>query len=250
MFFIGKVLAALVFPPGILILLALAALILYAFKKKKTAIGIIVLNLFLAYALSTNVLASLLLAPLEDKYPPIKNSSGATAIVVLGGGYNDISPEYGGEPSLAPESEKRAVYGFELSRRYNLPLVYSGGKGYDIVGTATEAQAAGILWQNLGVPRSRMTLESQSIDTKTNASKTAAAYKGKTIILVTSAYHIPRAMFSFQKAGFWPVAAPTVYYAKRSPFTWADYIPSAGAMDRAVKALHEYVGLFWYRLTL
>jgi uncharacterized SAM-binding protein YcdF (DUF218 family) len=250
MFIIGKILAALVFPPGLYIVLALAALVFYAFKKRKTAISIIVLDIILSYTLSITAFSSLIMLPLENKFPPIQNAQESIAIVVLGGGYNDISPEYGGKPALAPESEKRAVYGLELSRRYNLPLIYSGGTGFDVKTKGSEAEAAGILWQNLGVPATKMTLENQSIDTKTNASKVAALYKGKRVILVTSAYHMPRAMLSFEKAGFHPAAAPTAYFAKRSPYTWADYLPSVWALENSMKALHEYVGILWYRLTL
>ena len=96
MFIIGKILAALVFPPGIFIALAAACAIL-AIKNKRKAAGIVaILDALLLYALSTGAVSSLLIAPLENGYPPIIASDDARAIVVLGGGYNDSSPERGG----------------------------------------------------------------------------------------------------------------------------------------------------------
>jgi uncharacterized SAM-binding protein YcdF (DUF218 family) len=165
-----------------------------------------------------------------------------------GGGYNDRSSEYGGEPSLSPEAEQRAIYGLELSRRFNLPLVYSGGIGFDLHTTASEAEAAGHLWRRLGVPIERITLEKTSVDTKTNASNVAELMKGKKIVLVTSAYHMPRAILSFKKARMNVIPAPTCYRAKRSAITWADFLPNAGALETSFAALHEYGGIVYYNL--
>jgi len=248
MFILGKILAVLVFPPGLFIVLALVAFVLLIFKKRKTAFGVVVLDVILLYLLSINAFASLLVAPLENKYPPISGAGGAQAIVVLGGGYDDRSPEYGGEAALAPVAEKRAVYGLELARRFDLPLVYSGGTSFAVTTKGSEAEAAGRLWQSLGVPKQRIVLEKESLDTRMNASGVAALIKGKRVVLVTSAFHMPRAMLAFQKAGMDAVPAPTDYLAKRSPLTWADYLPGVSALETSFAALHEYVGLPYYRL--
>ena len=100
MFIIGKILAALVFPPGIFIALAAACAILAIKNKRKAAAIVAILDALLLYALSTGAVSSLLIAPLENGYPPIIASDDARAIVVLGGGYNDSSPERGGAGSL------------------------------------------------------------------------------------------------------------------------------------------------------
>jgi uncharacterized SAM-binding protein YcdF (DUF218 family) len=246
LFITGKILASLVLPPGLFIVLIVAALVLMRFGKRKAATLVLVVNAALCYLLSTTVVASILVAPLENAYPPVSGAADAAAIVVLGGGYNNRSPEYGGEPSLSPEAEKRAIYGFELLRRFNLPLVYSGGAGFALHMTTSEAEVAGRLWLSLGVQIERMTLEKASVDTKTNASNVAALLRGKKIILVTSAYHMPRAILSFKKAGMIVIPAPTYYRAKRSAITWADFLPNAGALETSFAALHEYVGVVYY----
>lgn len=250
MFLLGKILGALAFPPGLFLSLALLAILLLVLKRRKAAFAVAAFDLLALYFLSTAAVASLLVAPLENKYPPIADAQGAHAIVVLGGGYNDVSPEYDGQPALSPAAEKRAIYGLELSRRYNLPLVYSGGMSFAVTTKGTEAEAAGRLWQSLGVPKARITLEKDSLDTKMNASGVAGLVQGKRVILVTSAFHMPRSMLAFRKAGVDAVPAPTEYRAKRSPLTWADYLPSVSAMETSYAALHEYVGLPYYLVFL
>jgi uncharacterized SAM-binding protein YcdF (DUF218 family) len=250
MFLLGKILGVLAFPPGLFLSLALLAVLLLVLKRRKTAILVAALDFLALYFLSTTAVASLLIAPLENKYPPLADASGAQVVIVLGGGYNDVSPEYEGQPALAPESEKRAIYGLELSRRYKLPLIYSGGASFANTTKGSQAEAAERLWQSLGVPSSSIALETASFDTKTNASGVAALTKGKRGILVTSAFHMPRSMLSFQRMGMDVVAAPTDYKAKRSSLTWADYLPNVSAMETSAAALHEYVGLPVYRLSL
>jgi len=248
MFILGKVLAFIVFPPGLFILFILVSLVFGLFNRRKTALGIMTFTIIAFYLLSMNAFSNLLIAPLENRYPPISKAEDSRAIVVLGGGYNDSSPEYGGGPALAPAAEKRVVYGLELSRRFDLPLIFSGGKGYNVKTEGTEADAAYRLWQSLGLAKNRITLEKDSLDTRTNASGVAGIVKGERIILVTSASHMPRAMFSFEKAGINAIPAPTDYRAKRSPFTWTDYMPDISALENSNSALHEYVGLAYYRL--
>jgi uncharacterized SAM-binding protein YcdF (DUF218 family) len=250
MFYIGKILSALILPPGIFILIAvLAALLAWRGKRKASAIisGILAL---LIYCCSTSLIANALIAPLEDRYPPIYGKAGAKAIVVLGGGYIDQSPEYGMKGSLAPAAEKRAIFGLELARRYDLPLVFTGGVGYDVRGEGSEADAAESLWLALGVDKSRVKLESESLDTKGNAFGVAAMTNGEPILLVTSAFHMPRAVLSFRRAGVEVVPAPTEYRAKRSRLTWADFLPDTAKMEMTRLALHEYIGLLYYSVTL
>ena len=248
MLIIGKILAALAFPPGLFILLAILCALL-AFKgKKRAAVVVAIANAFLLYALSIPLIAGLLALPLENKYPPLFAKEDARAIVVLGGGYVEMSPEYG-LGALSMDSEKRAIYGMELSRAYDLPLIFSGGAAYDSKQPGTAAEAAGRLWRTLGVDRDRITLETKSLDTKGNAREVAGVTGNGPFILVTTAMHMPRSVLAFEKAGLRVYAAPTDYRAKRTPITLSDFFPDASALEVSRFALHEYVGLLYYRLT-
>ena len=143
MFIVGKVLAGLIVPPGLFAALALVCVFFIAKAMKKTAVVIAVVNVLAIYFLSTVATSSLLLSPLENMYPPLTSRVAARGIVVLGGGYIESSPEYRNEAALSRDSEKRAVYGLELSREYGLPLIFSGGRAFDSLQPGSEAEAAG-----------------------------------------------------------------------------------------------------------
>ena len=249
MFIIGKVLAALVLSPGLFVVLLIVVIFFLAKAMKKTAIVVAVVTILAIYFLSTVATSSILLTPLENMYPPLTSRVEAHAIVVLGGGYNESSPEYGNASALSRDSEKRAVYGLELSRKYGLPLLFSGGRAFDSKQPGSEAEAAGRLWLSLGMSPDHMTLETESKDTKGNATSVARLAGDGPFILVTSAIHIPRAMFSFQKAGLRVIAAPTDYRAKRTPLSWWDFLPNTSSLQDSFFALHEYLGILYYRLS-
>jgi uncharacterized SAM-binding protein YcdF (DUF218 family) len=250
MFIIGKIVAALILPPGIFVIVAALVAILAARGKKKAAWILSAADALAIYVLSTCAFSNMLVIPLENKYVPLTWKVDATAVVVLGGGFNDTSPEYGNAGALTSTSEKRAIYGLELANRYGLPLVFSGGKVFSLKKEGSEAEAAGRLWLSLGVDRNRIMLETESKDTKENASR-VAALKGKgPFILVTSAFHMPRAMRTFEKAGINVIAAPTDFQGKRSPILWSDLMPDSGQLSLSRLALHEYFGMIYYNLTL
>ncbi len=249
MLIVGKILAALLFPPGIFIVLAVIGAILAAKNKKKASAIMCSIDAFLMYALSTGIVASLLLAPLENGYPPIYSSRDARAIVVLGGGFNDSSPERGGAGSLTPVSSMRASYGFELSRSFGLPLIFTGGGYFDAPGRGSEAEAAGRTWEAFGVAKNRITLETESLDTKGNAKGVLSLSGAGPFVLVTSAFHMPRAVLAFKKVGIQVLAAPTDFRAKRSAFTITDFLPDTWRLECSRSALHEYAGILYYFLT-
>ena len=108
------------------------------------------------------------------------------------------------------------------------------------------------LFEKLGVPPDRITLESRSRNTAENAvySKALVAPKpGERWLLVTSAMHMPRAIGAFREAGF-PVEAYPVDYKTNG---WQDLGSLVGSLSAGLRqtdtALHEWIGLIAYRLT-
>jgi uncharacterized SAM-binding protein YcdF (DUF218 family) len=101
---------------------------------------------------------------------------------------------------------------------------------------------------SLGVKEELIAIENQSSNTFESAVHLKDRIKDSEFILVTSAGHMPRALAAFRQMGMNPIPAPTDYLAKMDPFG-GNYLPKSNNLMRADLALHEYFGLFWYRLT-
>ena len=120
MFLLGKIIASVLFPPGIFIVLVLISAALMWRGRRRAAIGTACLDAALMFLLAFPPFANALLSPLENQYPALENASKARAVLVLGGGFLENSPEYAGKPSLSPESMKRAVYGALLAKKMEI----------------------------------------------------------------------------------------------------------------------------------
>jgi len=93
-------------------------------------------------------------------------------------------------------------------------------------------------------------IEDTSENTAQNAAHAAAMLREAGIdrvLLVTDAIHMSRAMQMFSKTGLTVMPAATEFRS-RKPLSVADFIPSAGALQTSHYALHEWIGMVWYRL--
>lgn len=171
-----------------------------------------------------------------------------TAIVVLGGGRRDLSPEYG-LSNLHPRGVERLRYGIWLARETGLPMAFSGGVGFsDQPGTPEAEIAARIAEREFG-HKLRWT-ETQSRDTNENARGTLPIMKAAgidTIVLVTHDYHMRRSLEAFDRAakhlGITVKLIPAPMGAD-GPFrmTLADWLPSRAGYASVSYALHEGLG--------
>ena len=195
----------------------------------------------------------LLILPLEQRFPPWDPSRGAPdGIVVLGGGIEpDLSAAHG-RPIL-DHSGDRLVAAAELARQYpNARIVYSGGNA-NLVGddSAKEADYALSMLESLGVAKARLTAERLSRNTVENAEfvKTVANPKeGERWLLVTSAFHMPRSIGLFRRAGFKVEAYPVDWRASPSQALSFSSVAMNG-LERTEVAMREWIGLAAYRLT-
>ncbi len=155
-----------------------------------------------------------------------------------------------------PGSLKRTLYALMLAKKENLPLIFSGGMRESDAAKETLMQLSDALDLNLTMPRTfhrafGLYFEDKSLDTWENARFTRAllqryGIKKPKIVLVTSAFHMPRAMMLFQKAGFQATPAPTDYKASSLRHFW--YFPSITGLRLSYFALHEYAGYLRYWL--
>ncbi len=172
------------------------------------------------------------------------------AIVVLGGGQQSASREYG-KPALSDSSAQRLHYAAVLAKQTGLPLAFSGGVGWSAAaGGDSEAAAAQRWLAQLGLPALRWQ-EAQSKDTAGNAQAIAALLKKEgitRIALVTTASHMPRAMKEFERTELKTLPAPTQFLEPEQAM-WLDWFPSGRGLRNTRQVLHEILGLFVQRRT-
>ena len=184
-----------------------------------------------------------LLGPLEREYPPLQDGSlpAVGYVVVLGSGYEPRD----GIPVTAALDEDglvRIVEGVRLMRRLGaVKLVVSGGAP---PGRTPPAFGYAKLARGLGVDDASLVVLSGSLDTSAEARSVAALLGAAPFILVTSAYHMPRAMRLMERAGAHPFPAPTGQLVNESANGgWSSLLPTSGGLGKTERALHEYLGL-------
>ena len=248
MFFLKKLLSALVLPPASLVLVALFGFWLSMRKsgwRRKLGMGLTCLSLAMLLALSIPVVGRKMLNSLEN-YPPVsaEQLKDAQAIVVLGGGLYHGAPEYQSS-TVNHFSLERLRYAARLARQSHLPILVSGGAPSG--GVAEAAAMRDTLEQDFGLKVKW--IESASRDTGENAKMSAAQLKedGITrIALISHAWHLPRAVPLFEHEGLTVIPAPTVFTTQiATPF--ADWLPASFLNSRL--AAHEYLGRMvdWFK---
>ncbi len=193
-----------------------------------------------------------LIVPLEERFPAWDHGRGAPhGIVVLGGALSpDVS--HARDTVALNEAAERLTAVVELHRRYpDARIIFSGGSGAVIFNERPEAEFALRLLETLGVARGRVVAEDKSRNTVENArfSREIAQPKpGERWLLVTSAYHLPRAVGIFRQAGF-PVEAHPVDWRTRGSSDALRPFPTMGeGLRRTDTAVREWIGLAAYWL--
>ena len=235
-------------PSGFIVLLAMGLFFLLIRLRKTAAFSILLASVLLYFA-STPFMAHKLLDPLQYQYDVLKEVPEDTqAIVVLSAGRVPIAREYANLDTVNAATLERLRYASRLSKVHQLPIVISGGSVNDERDSLARLMKK-VLETDFGVEAKW--LEEKSKTTFENAMFTKKILNENSIskvLLVSHAYHMPRAMWSFEDVGLNPIPAPTVFY-KRSASTseLKEYIPNASALTQTSNALHEYVGKFWYK---
>lgn len=207
MFFVlSKTLGVMLLPANLLIGVGLAGAVLLATRFASLGRKLMLASVLLLGIFGFSPLGAWLLYSLESRFPAWDAARGAPdGIVVLGGSIDaDVSAAHGAPVVSAGADRLIAVA--VLARRYpNARIIFTGGSGNLISNDAKEADYASAVFDSLGVPRERVTMERHARNTVENAefAKSIAAPKsGERWLLVTSAFHMPRSVGVFRKAGF------------------------------------------------
>lgn len=214
--------------------------------------GLLVSACGLLLVLGWEPLPDALLRALESRYaevPATADLRGYRGVVVLGGA---LEPGYLAQAHTTPvlnEAAERMTQAVALARRHpQLQIVFTGGDGDLLAQGPTEAARARQFFEDQGVDLARLQLEDASRTTHENA-VLGARLVGDPVrepwLLLTSAWHMPRAMAAFTQAG-WNVQAYPVDFRTAPHTPWSRY--SLGqSLRKWHLALHEYVGLLAYR---
>ena len=244
------VIKTLMMPPGGIILLLAAAFFLVRG-------GLGRLLLFTATAILTLMslpaVALWLMAPLEP-YPALDVRAplptDAKAILVLGAGLESDAPEYQGE-TLDGFSLERTRYAAWLHRATGLPIYVSGGNPAADEAAVGEVMAR-VLRDEFKVPVAGVDARSRTTWENAAYSKPLLAQAGVTrVLLVTSAWHLPRAVEAFDRAGIAVTPAPTGFVTSpgwKADLGLYDWLPSAHALHTNYFAIHEHLGRAWYQV--
>jgi uncharacterized SAM-binding protein YcdF (DUF218 family) len=252
-FVLSKLLAFFTQASNLIVLLGLAGLALTRTRFSRAGWRLAVGSLVLIGLMGFPPLGKALSLPLENRFPQWDPTGAAPAgIIVLGGAIIANKLATRGEVGIN-EAGERIIAVPALAKRYPAArIIYSGGDAGLLVHHGSEADVVVELFESLGVPASRLTLEDRSRNTIENAiySKALAKPKpGERWLLVTSALHMPRAIGAFRQAGFAVEAYPVDYQTNG----WNDMLDVIGdvsaALTRTDTALHEWIGLIAYRVT-
>lgn len=245
------IVSALINPYMIGLLLIITSVICLGFRQKKTSIVLTVIALCWLWTWGTNAVYRIIGYRLEEMYPPIcaEEMPHADAIVVLGGGM--------GASTNKPYAEMwggadRAWHAVRLYRKGKAPIIIVSGKG--------ERASTFPLLRDFGVPEQAIITEVQARNTEENAryvetiltkrSGTAISKKPK-ILLVTSAWHMRRALLNFSQTELDVVPAATdheAFVGYTAKIRWNDYWPNADRFARNSVMFKEVLGYWLYRI--
>ena len=257
MFWLKTLISGLLMPLSLALMLGVAGVVLArsqrCFRRGRTLLP---LSVLLLLAASNRWISGRLIAPLESHYPAIGEFQPGTAlppalaacryVVVLGGG-NDQRNDVPALDRLSTSSRARLTEAVRILRL--LPAAQLVVSGPADNGGPTHARVLADAAASLGVERTRLLLIEDAHDTADESACLRDLLGEASFALVTSAWHMPRAMALCTAQGLHALPCPTDYMAGSPPrHHLGDYFWDTASLDRTTKAVHEYIGRWWARL--
>jgi uncharacterized SAM-binding protein YcdF (DUF218 family) len=243
-FILKKVIATLLMPLSVTILLMAATLWFVHKGKKKWASGTLIVAIAWLTLLSYGPAAGYLMHRIESTYPPLLEApQGIEYIYVLGAGHNSdpklpITSQIGDDAVIRLNEAIRLYHQLD-----DKPiLIVSGFSGY--YSLIPHAQMQKRLAIALGVDPQKIVMRPKPVDTQEEAKAAKTLLEKRPFILVTSAYHMARAMRWFRQEGLDPIPAPTRHYTSSSETPYYDLF-SIQALKLSTIYIHEKIGTLW-----
>ena len=232
-----KILQQFLLPSSIVLILILAGLLFLLRKKKRRfGTGLIIIGLLFYYLFSTAAVSNFLISPLENKYSFLKTEEmgrADKAVLLLGGREADI------------------LRGSEVLRIYYLKdgqieIIISGTD--PVLPSSEEALAVKKFFANRGVAEENIVIEGQSRNTWENIRNVKEIVQEEPFFLVTSAYHMERAIKEFEKVRAKPSPAPTDFKIKTRERSVFNFLPDIQNLRNSDLAFREYLAILWYNI--
>ena len=244
MIYFHKILPLIFSPLFFIISLIIFGLIIGS--KKISLTGVIILVI-----LSMPIVSDKLIAYLESDYELIKPSKveSADAVVVLSGMVKTIQTKNGLDYEWG-EAADRIFAGIDLFKSNKAPvLILTGGKLPWSIGVP-EGEYLRNVAIDLGVPKKDILITEnvENTDQEAKAIKKILLLDNPKVILVTSAFHMPRAQLVFEAAGINVIPFPVDFIIGAEKFTFMSFIPSAGSFSSTSFFVREMIGRTYYSL--
>ncbi|SFR81116.1 Uncharacterized SAM-binding protein YcdF, DUF218 family [Marinobacter daqiaonensis] len=238
-----------IMPPFLNILLLAAGLLLMG-SLPRMGRTLILLGLVSLYLFSIPPAQQVLSLGLEDHpVPTVEEASRAGAIVVLGGGREVSAPHWSGQDVVAEAPLARLAEAARWHRRTGLPMLLTGGRN-GMPEAESEAQIMNRMLEEAFGVQARW-LEHESRTTRENAELSVPILRTAgvdTILLVTHAAHLTRAIPEFERRGLDVIPAPMGFTHSNEEQAF-NFLPRTYYLLESTRLLHEQVGRLYYWLT-
>lgn len=255
MFLLQKFISNILISPGIFIILLIIIFIMSLSKKSLKKMKLLLMMLVIGvYLLSIEPIKDLVVQPLEKSYHPITKSqlNKVDCYVILGGGIFDNVPKSLVYTTGSPSKSAlfRVIEGVRLYKELPKKIIITGGIVYS--GQKSEGSIYKGLMVDLGVPENDIIIEGKSRTTEENAKLTKGIMdknKYKKVALITSATHMKRSVYIFEKYGVDVIPSPTGYVSRyKKNYGVESYFPNSNNYVDIRSAIWEYIGLIFYKV--
>jgi uncharacterized SAM-binding protein YcdF (DUF218 family) len=225
--------------PSTLVLILTVVGFFFFFKNKdgKTGKVLIILGFVFYYLFSITPVSDYLMMSLEEKYTTVSEEDieGVEKMVVLLGGR---------ESNILRGSEALRIW---YMSEGEMEIIVSGTD--PSLSTSGDASAVRGFFTNRGVSHDSITIEGDSYNTRENVINVQKIVGDEPFLLVTSAYHMERAVSEFKRIGTDPIPAPTDFKGRKIfRYNIFDFIPHGQNLRNSDLAVHEHLGRVYYRL--
>jgi uncharacterized SAM-binding protein YcdF (DUF218 family) len=249
---ISKIFWRLASPDVCLLLVLLVGVCLLYSSREKLGRGLVATTTAIIVLFSLFPVSSMLLIPLENRFPiPEPLPEDINGVIVLGGAESPKLTQVRGQASLVGSAERLTTF-VSLARRFpDAKFVYAGGQGAIGAQEYKAAFTARLFFEQMGLDPDRVMFDSQSRNTLENAQnalKLVKPEKEEKWVLITSAWHMPRSVGIFRKLGWEVIPYPVDYKTTGESELTLRFPPRLSTTSAVSNVLYEWIGLTYYRL--